>query len=121
MQPLNYIASLNTPLAMLISGMTIARSDIGKALKKPGIYFVCLFKLLLGPLLLVLILAPFDFEPIIRDTIIISTACPTATLTVMFAARYGKNPVYASELFAVSTIISAATLPLVLAFSSLLG
>ncbi len=121
MQPLNYIASLNTPLAMLISGMTIARSDIGKALKKPGIYFVCLFKLLLGPLLFVLMLAPFDFEPIIRDTVIISTACPTATLTVMFAARYGKNTVYASELFAVSTIISAATLPLVLAFSSLLG
>jgi len=121
MQPLNYIASLNTPLAMLISGMTIARSDIGAALKKPGIYLVSFVKLLLGPAIIVLMTAPLNIEPIVRDTVIISTACPTATLTVMFAARYGKNAVYASELFAVSTILSAAGIPLIMMFSALIG
>lgn len=121
MQPLNYIASLNTPLAMLISGMTIARSDPAAALRKPGIYLVCLVKLLLGPMLAVLLFAPLPVDPIVKNTVIISTACPTATITVMFAARYGKNAVYASELFAVSTIFSAATIPLVIAFSSLFG
>ena len=120
MQPLNYISSLNTPLAMLISGMTIARSDILAALKKPGIYLAGFLKLIAAPLLVALIMAPMPIDPVIADTIIISTACPTATMTIMFAARYGKNSVYAAEIFAVSTIASAVTIPLVLLISSLL-
>lgn len=120
MQPLNYISSLNTPLAMLISGMTIARSDILAALKKPGIYLAGFVKLIAAPLLMALIMSLMPIEPIIADTIIISTACPTATMTIMFAARYGKNSVYAAEIFAVSTIASAVTIPLVLLVSSFL-
>lgn len=120
MQPLNYISSLNTPLAMLISGMTIARSDILAALKKPGIYLAGFVKLIAAPLLMALIMSPMPIDPIIADTIVISTACPTATMTIMFAARYGKNSVYAAEIFAVSTIVSAATIPPVLLVSSML-
>lgn len=120
MQPLNYISSLNTPLAMLISGITIARSDILAALKKPGIYLTGFIKLIAAPLLVALIMVPIDIEPVIRDTIIISTACPTATMTIMFAARYGKNSVYAAEIFAVSTIASAVTIPFTLLISSFL-
>jgi len=121
MQPLNYISSLNTPLAMLISGITIARSDILAALKKPGIYLTGFIKLIAAPLLVALIMAPMNIEPVIRDTIIISTACPTATMTIMFAARYGKNSVYAAEIFAVSTIASAVTIPFTLLIASFLG
>lgn len=120
MQPLNYISSLNTPLAMLISGMTIARSDVLAALKKPGIYLTGFVKLIAAPLLMALIMSPMSIDPVIADTIIISTACPTATMTIMFAARYGKNSVYAAEIFAASTIASAVTIPLVLLVSALL-
>ncbi len=42
-------------------------------------------------------------------------------MTIMFAARYGKNSVYAAEIFAVSTIASAFTIPLTLLTASLLG
>lgn len=118
MQPLNYIASLNTPLAMLISGMTIARSDLKSALKKSGIYLTGALKLIVGPLLVMLIMIPFDVDPVVKNTILISAACPTATSTIMFAARYGKNSVYGSEIFAVSTIASAVTMPLVLTIAS---
>lgn len=119
MQPLNYIASLNTPLAMLISGMTIARSDLKKALKRSGIYLTSFLKLIAGPLLLLLVMLPFGADPVVTNTILISAACPTAASTVMFAARYSKNAVYASEIFAVTTIASAVTMPLILLISSL--
>lgn len=119
MKPMNYIASLNTPLAMLISGMTIARSDLKSALKKSGIYLTGFLKLLLGPLILMLVMLPFSADPVVTNTILISAACPTATSTIMFAARYNKNSVYASEIFAVSTIVSAVTMPLVLMIASL--
>lgn len=118
MQPLNYIASLNTPLAMLISGMTIARSNLKSALKKPGIYLTGALKLIAGPLIIMLLLIPFDIDPVVANTILISAACPTATSTIMFAAKYGKNSVYASEIFAVSTIASAATMPLIMFIAS---
>ena len=116
-QPLNYIASLNTPLAMLISGMTIARSDVKSALKKSGIYLTCFIKLLLGPFIIILLFIPFKADPVVSNTMLISAACPTAATSVMFAARYGKNSVYASEIFAVSTILSAITLPIIILIS----
>lgn len=119
MQPLNYIASLNTPLAMLISGMTIARSDLKAAMKKKGIYLAGFLKLIAGPLILMFIMIPFNIDSVVKNTILISAACPTATSTIMFAARYGKNSVYASEIFAVSTIASAVTMPLILMIASL--
>ncbi len=118
MQPLNYIASLNTPLAMLVSGMTIARSNLKSALKKSGIYLTGFLKLILAPVLLIFVMLPFGTDPIVCNTILISAACPTATSTIMFAAKYGKNSVYASEIFAVSTLVSAVTMPLVLVIAS---
>ena len=65
-----------------------------------------------------LLLIPFDIDPVVANTILISAACPTATSTIMFAAKYGKNSVYASEIFAVSTIASAATMPLIMFIAS---
>lgn len=116
-QPVKYIASLNTPLAMLISGITIARSDLKAAFKKSGIYLTAALKLLVGPLLLALIISPFRADPVAANTILVSAACPTAASAIMFSARYGKNSVYASEIFAVSTILSAVTMPLVMLIS----
>ena len=117
-QPVGYIASLNTPLAMIISGITIARSNLKAALKKGGVYLTAALKLLLiGPLIIMLLLKPFGADPVVADTILISAACPTAASAIMFSARYGKNSVYASEIFAVSTLLSAVTMPLIILVS----
>lgn len=116
-KPVKYVASLNTPLAMIISGITIARSNLKAAVKKGGVYLTAVLKLLVGPLIIMLLLKPFGADPIIADTILISAACPTAASAIMFSARYGRNSVYASEIFAVSTLLSAATMPLVIFLS----
>lgn len=116
-QPIKYMASLNTPLAMIISGVTIARSDLKAAFKKGGIYLTAVLKLLAGPLIIMLLLKPFGADPVIADTILISAACPTAASAIMFSARYGRDSVYAAEIFAVSTIFSAVTMPLIMLVS----
>ena len=64
-----------------------------------------------------LLLKPFGADPVVADTILISAACPTAASAIMFSARYGKNSVYASEIFAVSTLLSAVTMPLIILIS----
>ena len=116
-KPVEYVASLNTPLAMIISGITIARSNLKAAVKKGGVYLTAALKLLVGPLIIMLLLKPFGADPVVADTILISAACPTAASAIMFSARYGKNSVYASEIFAVSTLLSAVTMPLIILIS----
>ncbi|MBQ8781682.1 MAG: AEC family transporter [Oscillospiraceae bacterium] len=114
LEPLEYVASLNTPLAMLVSGIMIAQSDLGAAVRKNGIYLTCGVKLLLGPVLLIPLFMLFEADEIVMNTMLIASAAPTAASTIMFANKYGKDGVYASEIFAVSTLASVVTMPLVL-------
>ena len=47
--PLDYIGSLNTPLAMIVSGATIAKAGLLRGFKNPRVYYIQLFKLILAP------------------------------------------------------------------------
>ncbi|MBQ2823441.1 MAG: AEC family transporter [Oscillospiraceae bacterium] len=120
LEPLNYIASLNTPLAMVVSGIMIAQSDLKKAVKKAGIYLTCGAKLILGPILIMLVFMLFRADETVVNTMIIAASAPTAASTIMFANKYGGDGVYASEIFAVSTIMSVFTIPLMLMLSQLM-
>ena len=113
MEPLNYIASLNTPLAMIVSGIMIAQSDIKAALKKLGVYMVCAARLLV-PFALIPLFMLFKADETAVNTTLIAASAPVAASTVMFANRYGKDGVYASEIFALSTLLSVITMPAVL-------
>ena len=107
------IASMNTPLSMLIAGISLAESDIVSALKKKRLYLVCAVKLLIVPAIFMLLLR---FLPVNRDigyVCLIAAACPAATSGTMFALRYNGDYRYAAELFAASTVLSMATIPLV--------
>ena len=114
LEPLDFIASLNTPLAMIVSGIMIAQSDIKAALKKSGIYLTCVIKLLIGPVLRIPLFMLFKSDETAVMTTLIAASAPTAASTIMFANKYGKDGVYASEIFAVSTLLSAAAMPLVI-------
>ena len=109
---MDYVADMNTPLAMLIAGISLAESNLGVALSRARIYLICAVKLLLIPFLLMLL---FRFLPVRRDILcvnLIAAACPTATSGTLFALRYNGDYHYASELFAICTVLSMATIPL---------
>lgn len=116
---LNYIKELNTPIAMLIAGATMAQSDMLGAVRKIKIMWPVFVKLIVVPLVVVLVfkLLPVPSEMVFTSNVI-AAACPTATIGTMFALRYGKNATMASELFAISTLLSAVSLPLVALFSN---
>ena len=46
-------------------------------------------------------------------------AAPTASTTIMFAYRFGKDENYASHHFALSTVLSMLTLPSILLIAEL--
>ena len=110
---LNFISNLNTPLAMIVSGVTIADTKILKLLKKPGIYYVSFLKLILLPLILIAVFSLFNVNEQIRITVLVAASAPAAAMCTLQCIRYEKNSLYASEIFAASTILSVVTLPII--------
>lgn len=122
--PLDYLGALNTPLAMMVSGATIAKAGLLNAFREPRVYFVQLFKLIVVPALLTLMFVPLTLlgvPVLIVDTILIAAAAPTASATIMFSYAHNRGAEYASNHFALSTVASMVTMPLVLLLSGLLA
>lgn len=114
---MKYIADMNTPLAMLIAGVTIAQTNIVKIFFKARIYLVVLLKLMVIPVVVLLLYSRLPIEPTVLTTAILAAACPTAATGTLFAIRYNKNALYSSEIFAMTTLLSLITIPAIMALT----
>lgn len=63
-------------------------------------------------MVILLILWPMHLEFTMAFTVFVGTACPMAAATILFAQRYDGDARYATELFVVTTALSAVTIPL---------
>ena len=117
---LAYIGDMNTPLAMLVAGATIAQADIPKLLKKVRAYYITAIKLLLMPIAMLFIFHFFNLPRTVLITAVLAAACPAAATVNLFALRFDKDYLYASELFAITTIFSLITIPVVMMIANLL-
>lgn len=113
LKAVGYISDLNTPLAMIVSGATIADTKVLELIKKPAVYYVCFLRLLLYPMIIAALLSPFGIEEKVRMTVVIAAAAPPAAMCTLQSIRYGKNSLYSSEIFAFGTVLSVASLPVV--------
>ena len=116
MEPLEMFSSVNTPLAMIVAGINIAKENIIKSLKHKRLYFICLLRLIIIPFSVLFCLKLLSIEKIICQVAILAIACPTGVTGTLFAVRYSKNSGYATEIFSMTTIFSIATLPFVMMF-----
>lgn len=110
---LQYVSDMNTPLAMLIAGSAAAQTNVVKALKNSGLYIVATLKLAVLPLAAMALLHFIPAPHMVQMVVLIASACPVATTGTMFAIQYDKNPERCSEFFAVTTLLSGLTLPVV--------
>ncbi len=116
----DHIGGMNTPLAMICAGVTIGSTEIGNHIKNAGIYRAAVLRLLLCPFLFWIIFRWFSFIPdIVFMTVLAAAGCPAAATGTMFALRYKKCPEMSAVIFAVTTILSALTLPLVVMLGSI--
>ncbi|GFI51347.1 hypothetical protein IMSAGC020_02557 [Lachnospiraceae bacterium] len=108
------IAAMNTPMAMMVAGINIAQADLRHTFMKFRLYWLSFVKLVVMPAALIGLfrLAPVGDE--VKTVMVLATSCPVGVTGSLFALRYGKDAVYASELFAMSTIISIITVPLMM-------
>ncbi|MBO7475251.1 MAG: AEC family transporter [Ruminococcus sp.] len=113
-EALGLIKEVNTPMAMIVSGVTISGTNMMKMLKNHRVYYICLLKLMIVPLIISVPLSLLsEVDNTVRMTVLVAAAAPPATMCTLLSLRYGKNSIYASEIFAAGTILSVVTLPLI--------
>ena len=117
---MNYIADMNTPLAMMVAGFAVAGSNLREICTNLSIYRVAALKLLVIPLAVLLVLSFLPLDPTVAYTTLIATACPTATTITMMSILFNKNSAYASEIFSFTTVLSILTIPVVISAAELL-
>ncbi len=117
-EPVGLIGGMNTPAAMLISGINLAQSDFLGGLKNKRTYIVSLSKLIVVPGLTLLLLMAAGADRSISITILTAAACPSGAMGTMFALQYKRNSQYASNLLTITTALSLITIPAIMAAAS---
>lgn len=112
--PLGMLGSTNTPLGMMVAGVSMAQCSIKDLMGRKRLVLTCVMRLLLIPGLVILAFSFIDAAPILTGTSLIAVACPVAANLILFAYRYEKDTQYATGLFVLSTMLSMVTIPLML-------
>lgn len=125
-KPIEFISSLNTPLAMIVTGIYLARTDIKSALKNIRIFVVSALRLIVVPAVMLIVFIFIGAENEIFTSLLIAnmiaTACPTASSTLMMSRMFERNAEYASMIITVSTLFSILTIPVIMmAFDKVSG
>lgn len=117
-KPIEFISSLNTPLAMIVTGIYLARTNIKSALKNIRIFVISAIRLIVVPAIMLIVFAFIGAENEIFTSLLvanmIATACPTASSTLMMSRMFERNAEYASMIITVSTLFSILTIPVVM-------
>jgi predicted permease len=110
---IKFLADMTTPLAMLIIGSMLAKNDISRVFADKLLYIPLFTRLVALPLLTLFALKPFVTNPVMLGVCVILTGMPAATITPIFAERYGGDTDYASKIVFVTTVLCLATTPLI--------
>ncbi len=118
--PVSSLASMNTPLAMIVIGSYVARVNLKEIFQDTQLYLLSGIRLLLIPLLSFAVLLPLGVDKTVATCVLILSAAPTGANTVMFAAQFGGDAKLASKAVTFTTLLSMFTLPLFILLAKLL-
>jgi len=109
------IGAMNTPLAMIVIGASIAHSDVRVALTNPRLYRVNVLRMLVMPLLVLAVMRFMPGNAMLRGISVIMAAMPIAGNCAMQSDIYTPDDMTASHAVMLSTLISGVSLPVICA------
>ena len=120
--PMGAIAGMNAPLAMIVLGVYLARTDLKAIFTRPRLYALSAVRLVVIPLLTIvcLMLLPAGWRQI-GTVLIIVNAAPIGSNIAVYAQRLGLDSSYAVQMVCLSTLLSLITLPVMLSLAAALG
>lgn len=105
-----------SPIAMLLTGITVAKMDIKKVLSMKSIYIVSFVRLILFPMFFIGVFKFVPMSPTIMICTICSLAMPLGLSTIVVPGGYGKDTSVAAGMAIVSHLLAAITIPIVFYF-----
>ena len=115
---IDYIADGNTVLAMIILGYYLSKVQLRGLFADVRLYLFSALRLLVVPAVTILVFLPFPFaRGEITLITLIAAATPIASSTAIFAQKFDQDYRQAVSYVCLSTILSVATLPLVMLFA----
>lgn len=110
-QPISMVGAMNTPLSMIITGVTVAQTNVRNILKNVYLWFAVFVRLIVIPGVCTLVFSLLHFTGMTAMVCLVLEACPVAAITTMLAVQYNKNQEYAAGLVVMSTLFSIISLP----------
>jgi len=116
---MNLVGNMTFPLSMIIMGSTLATIDWLKLFADFKSYVVCFLRLVLFPILMTVALIGLkhfiDIFPATVITLIIMTALPSGTMSVIYSERYDCAPKFCARTVTLTLIFMVISLPLMIA------
>jgi len=107
------LGGISVPSAMLIIGASMSASPLKQLLTRWKTYIIAIAKLTITPAAVFFILRLFIDDPLIIGISTVMAATPIAVISTMLCIQYDGNSELSSSGVFVSTLLSAATIPLV--------
>lgn len=104
-QPMQFLGSIFTPLALYTLGAQIASAPLGRFEVVPQTLILVL-KFLVAPLLSLWLCHVMEFTPDVTAVLVVAAATPVGVLITIFAAEYKNEPEFISMAVVVSTALS---------------
>ena len=117
-ESLEMTRNIVAPISMMIVGLRLADMKLKGAFRDYNLFIALAVKLILFPVaawgvVKLVSLTGLYSNDMTTAVVLISAACPCATMTSMFAEKFHGDSITASKFVSLSTILSIATMPLV--------
>ena len=111
---IGYLADMTAPLCMIILGMRFALAPLVQLFKDYRVYIASFVKILVFPLMVYLVLMPFEMDEMLRVSLVLLSGMPAATINLNLAELYGADQTTAANSILMSTVLSIITIPVLM-------
>ena len=105
------VGGITTPLSMMLIGSSLAQIPIKEVFLEKKLYPYTFIKQIIIPIIFFLVLKSFVTNELILGIIIVISAMPVGTITIMFCNEYEGNINLASKSIFITTLFSVVTIP----------
>ncbi len=108
-------AGCMSPIAMLLTGITVASADLKKIFTNISIYVVSIIRLILFPFIMMVVLYVLKPSETLAICAVCSVAMPLGLNTIVIPSAYGKDTTIAAGMAIISHLFSCITIPIIFA------
>ena len=118
---LNFTSALNTPLAMFTIGVYLSHTTAKEIFTRKSLYLISLMRLVVIPLITLAVLCLIPSSNLeMKTAILIAAAAPVGSNVAVYAQLHGADYKYSVGSVVITTLLSLATIPLIVRLAEML-